>query len=160
MEIVINEWFLDWHRPDAHPENQHAVFKFIQWILQADCRLVILRNSPFTQKLNRYRKDFDFECKTRESLKLFFSQILVNPEKCRIIEDVPAISLEAEAILNRPVEPPLTNFESDRYLFESATTTEQKIIITTDQKLIERFNFQEEFQLVTPEAFFEKNHIV
>ena len=62
--------------------------------------------------------------------------------------------MEIEAILQRPSEPPLTNIESDRYLFESAETTTEKIIVTTDKKLMKHFEGNEQFQLMSVDDFF------
>lgn len=43
---------------------------------------------------------------------------------------------DIEQQLTRPQTPPLNNFESDRYLFEAAIFGQDRIIISTDLKLI------------------------
>ena len=87
-------------------------------------------------------------------LKLFFTAVFINPERCRWVSDPPILSLETEEILKRPTDLPLTNIESDRYLFEAAQTTEEKIIVTTDVKLMKHFEGNGLFQLWSADDFF------
>ena len=156
MEFVINEWYLDWHRPDAAPSEQAAARKFLEWLQASEHRLVLLRDSPFIQKLHDHRRNFDYHPMSRIYLKLFFSQILDNPDRCRILEAPPVLPPDTEALLSRPLENPLTNYESDRYLFQSAETTEAKIIVTTDVKLMKHFEGNGRFQLWSVEEFWAK----
>ncbi|MFN0035735.1 MAG: hypothetical protein ACKVUS_11760 [Saprospiraceae bacterium] len=147
MEFVINEWYLDWHTPGAISEEQRKARVFMRWLLKSEHRIVVLKNCDFTQKLNRFRRDFDYHPMCGIQLKIFFTQIFMNAEKCRIVDAPPELPPEIEAILNRPSESPLTNIESDRYLFESAETTEEKIIVTTDTKLMAHFEGNGRYQL-------------
>ncbi len=156
MEFVINEWYLDWHRPDAAPSEQAAARKFLEWLQASQHRVVVLRDSPFIQKLHTYRRDFDYHLMSRIYLKLFFSQILDNPDKCRILEEPTTLPLEIEELLRRPLENPLTNYESDRYLFQAAETTEAKIIITTDVKLMKHFEGNGRFELWSVDEFWAR----
>lgn len=160
MEFVINEWFLEWHKPDAKPEEQRKARAFTNWLIKSEHRIVLLKNSNFTQKLNNIRRDFDYHPMSNSYLKLFFSQVLMNPERCRIVDEPPNLPNEIETILTRPEEPPLTNIESDRYLFESAETTKEKIIVTTDTKLIKHFENNEHFQLWHTDDFFNHHNII
>lgn len=146
MEFVINEWFLDWHKPGATAEEQTKVRFFTNWLLQSEHSLVILRSSNFTRKMNEYRRKFNNQM-CAFHLKIFFTQVFMNSRKCRIIEDPPELP---ENILEKLS---VGNFSSDRYLFESAETTEQKIIVTTDTRLINHFAENGRFQLLTVEEF-------
>ncbi len=100
-------------------------------------------------KLNRYRKDFDYDPFCRASLKMFFTGLFLNPNKCLQVQIPPLLDDLTENLL----EEEGTNFASDRYLFQSAETTEEKIIITTDQKLIDHFSGNERYQLWTVDQF-------
>ncbi|MBL7797985.1 MAG: hypothetical protein JNJ90_15950 [Saprospiraceae bacterium] len=151
MELVVNEWFLDWHSPNASMEEQKHAGLFLKCLLENDHKLVLLRESPFMQKLHTYRKAFDFYIPARLSLKTFFSNILNNSDKCRIVENALPLPAELEDKLSQG------NFSSDRYLFESAQETEQKIIVTTDQRLIAHIGQTDNFRLITFEDFFQ-NH--
>lgn len=160
MEFVINEWYLDWHNPkESTPEEQAKARVFLQWLQNNDHRIVVLLNTEFTKKLNGYRRDFSYHPMCSIYLKLFFSQIFFNPEKCRILETPLELPADIEEILKRPSEPPLTNIENDRYLFQSAEaieTTEEKIIVTTDTKLMKHFEGNGRFQLWSVEEFMTK----
>lgn len=156
MEFVINEWFLDWHRSGATPEEQVRAFRFLDWLLQSQNRIVILRTSNFIRKLHQLRRDGSVSPLCQLKLKVFFGQILENPERCRIIEVPPALSPEIEALLERPVEAPFHNKESDRYLFQTAQATNEKIIVTTDRKLIEHMGNTDNFHVILADDFFAK----
>lgn len=160
MEFVINEWFLEWHKPDAQPEEQRKARAFTKWLINSENRIVLLNYSDFTQKLNKIRRDFDYHPMSHIYLKLFFSQIFLNEARCRILVKPPKLPNEIESILQRPEEPPLTNIESDRYLFESAETTEEKIIVTTDTKLINHFEKNDHFNLWHTDDFFNHHNIL
>ena len=149
MEFVINEWFLDWHRPSAGPIDQQRARDFVGWLLESEHRIVLLRQSPFTQKLNAYRREFHYHPMCQLYLKIFFSQVVENPDKCRILETAPMLPEETEARLA------VGNFGSDRYLFQSAADTAQRLIVTTDQKLIDHMNQKDGFNLILPEELFQ-----
>ena len=159
MEFVINEWFLEWHKPTASSEEQRKARVFTNWLLTSKHKIVVLRHCDFTQKLNRLRRDFNYHPMCGQQLKIFFTQVFMNTEKCRIVEIPPELPAKIEEILDRPTESPLTNIESDRYLFESAETTEEKIIVTTDVKLINHFEGNGHYQLWSVDDFFEKFEI-
>lgn len=161
MEFVFNEWFLNWHSPlEATPEQRKTVHRIINWLIgQQDHRLVVMNRSPFMDKLNLFRKDFDYDPFCRNSLKTFYAQIIINLTICRQVEKPPQLPPDIEELLQRPTEPPFTNIESDRYLFESAETTHEKIIITTDEKLIGHFAQSERFRLWTVDDFLKKLNI-
>lgn len=148
MDFVFNEWFLDWRSPkDSTAEERQQVNRIFKWLLQSEHRLVVLVDSPFMDKLNRYRKDFDYDPFCRESLKMFFSGIFLNRNKCLQVETPPLLDDRTEELLAEEGR----NFASDRYLFQSAEISGEKIIVTTDQKLIEQFSGQNRFNLWTVE---------
>lgn len=86
-------------------------------------------------------------------LKIFFSQVVENPDKCRILETAPMLPEETEARLA------VGNFGSDRYLFQSAADTARRLIVTTDQKLVAHMDQKDGFNLILPEELFQ-NYIV
>ncbi|MBV6439146.1 MAG: hypothetical protein EPGJADBJ_00782 [Saprospiraceae bacterium] len=151
MEFVINEWYLDWHNPKiSTPEEQSKARIFLQWLQNNQHRIVVLVNTNFTQKLNDYRRDFSFHPMCSIYLKLFFSQIFINPDKCRILDESSSLPADIEEKLS------VGNFVSDRYLFQSAEATEEKIIVTTDTKLMKHFEGNGRYQLWSVEEFMNK----
>jgi len=147
MDFVINEWFLDWYRPDATAAEQKSVRVFFHHFLLSDHKIVVLQNSPFLQKLHRYRSTFDYDIPCRLALKNFFSTVLQNPEKCVVLQVATALPSVLESKL-------LTgNYASDQYLFQAAQATDDKIIVTTDRKLVEHIGPNEGFNFYNVESF-------
>ncbi|MBK7938433.1 MAG: hypothetical protein IPJ82_15740 [Lewinellaceae bacterium] len=151
MEFVINEWYLDWHRPDESPENQAKARKFLEWLTTGEHRIVLLRGSPFHRKLNVYSSSIGYPM--TQFLKVFFGKIFDNPEKCRILETPPELPFEILKKLS------VGNFASDCDLFQSAETTDEKIIVTTDTKLMKHFEGNGRFELWSVEMFMAKFEI-
>lgn len=151
MEFVINEWYLDWHRSDESPENQAKARKFLEWLRTSEHRIVLLRGSPFHQKLNQYSSRSGYPM--TQFLKVFFGKIFDNSDKCRILETPPDLPDDIREKLS------VGNFASDRYLFQSAETTEEKIIVTTDTKLMKHFEGNGRYQLWSVEKFMAKFEI-
>lgn len=145
MEFVINEWYLDWHRPNESSENQAKARRFLEWLRTSEHRIVLLRGSPFHRKLNLYSSYSGFPM--TQFIKVFFGKIFDNSDKCRIIETPPELPADILDKLS------VGNFASDRYLFETAETTEEKIIVTTDTKLTKHFEGNGRFQLWSVEEF-------
>ncbi|MFZ4635122.1 MAG: hypothetical protein ACOYNO_13030 [Saprospiraceae bacterium] len=147
MDFVINEWFLDWHRPDALAVEKKEVYVFFQRFLRSNHKIVVLQNSPFLQKLHRYRSTFDYDIPCRLALKNFFSAVLQNPEKCVVLQGATALPSVLESKL-------LTgNYASDQYLFQAAQATDDKIIVTTDRRLVEHIGPNEGFNFYDVETF-------
>ncbi len=149
MELVINEWFLEWHKSNASMVEQQQARMFLNCLLHSNHTLVVMRESPFMQKLHTFRRRFDYHMPCRLSLKTFFNAILYNSEKCRIVENAPPLTGEMEDKLSQG------NYSSDRYLFESAQETEEKLIVTTDHKLIKHIGQTDNFKLLTFEEYFQ-----
>lgn len=47
MEIVVNEWLLEYLSPDAEEYNTNLAFQFINTLVKKCDKLVISRGSPF-----------------------------------------------------------------------------------------------------------------
>ena len=151
MEFVMNEWYLDWHRPDESPENQEKARKILAWLQTSEHRIIVLRGSPFHKKLNLYSSRIGYPMAMY--LKVFFGKIFDDPVKCRILEEPPPLTTDIESKFE------VGNFASDRYLFQSAETTNEKIIVTTDTKLIKHFESNGQFHLIHVEDFISQYNI-
>ena len=80
-------------------------------------------------------------------LRKFIKLILEDSRRCELIDDeiyLPEIIIENLSI---------GNYASGQYLFEAAFSTEEKIIVTTDQKLIDQMQGNNLFQVVHLEEF-------
>ncbi|MCC6410632.1 MAG: hypothetical protein IT270_03170 [Saprospiraceae bacterium] len=140
MDLVFNEWFLEWHRPDASMEEKQKVRCLTDWLLKNEHRLVVLKKSPFINKLNDFRRIYSSGF-TGIALKTFYTSIVLNSDNCLLIEEPPALPTETTNLLS------VGNYKSDTYLFESAYVSADKIIVTTDEKLRKQFENQQLFQL-------------
>lgn len=153
MKFVFNEWFLDWHLPNAASEEKRKVRRIFEWLLASEeHQIVVLSQSPFIKKLNDFRKAHNSGF-TGGALKEFISGVVLAKEKCLLLETSPDLP---DDILNRLS---VGNFSSDRYLFQSAEATEDKIIVTTDAKLIKHFEENSRYQLWSVEEFMTKFEI-
>lgn len=150
MEFVFNEWFLDWHLPNSVSEKKRNVRHIFEWLLASkEHRLVVLSPSPFIKKLNDFRKAHSSGF-TGGALKEFISGVLLSRERCRLLEIPPELPPDILEKLS------IGNFASDRYLFEAAETTAEKIIVTTDTKLMKHFEGNGRYQLWSVEEFMAK----
>lgn len=151
MEFVINEWFPEYLRPDATDEERQKVARFIKTLLERDdVRIAVRRPSQFLKKLLRFEKDFPNDLLALRRVKVVNSQIILNSDKCRIIDDdqFEPIPDSLANLLN------VGNYASDIYLFEAAyTIANERIIVTTDIRLIEHVGDKALCQLVHLDDF-------
>jgi len=144
MELVINEWFPEYCRPEATKESRQMLQSFLERFLQNDDVICVRNPSPFLTKIYRYAKEYQSHSDTRSILILsrFIKAVLLNSKKCKFIT--------GEHDLDEVVLEKLShgNYASDKYLFEAAVMTGSKIIITTDQRLYNHFRDIDVFTIV------------
>ncbi len=149
MQFVFNEWFLDWHKSSATKEETQKVKCIFAWYRKSEHVLVILNDSPFITKLNKLRKGEDAYADNFaiSQLKVFYRIKEFDPDRVLSLDDAPKLDEQTMALLSRG------NYMSDRYLFETAMGSVDKIIITTDEKLRKQFANQQLFQLWSVDQF-------
>jgi hypothetical protein len=156
MEYVVNEWLLDYFRYDDGTVERKKLFKFLAYFSSNDDVILIKTPSPFNEKLYNYAKDLQNDHKKYQYLKWFIKTIFRNRDKCKIFPEweypTPSLNENLNSKLNQG------NFDSDRYLFETAMfiTKNEKIIITTDEKLVEHVKEISEFKLILLDDFLKK----
>ncbi len=143
MELVINEWLLEYMRPDAKKANKEIALKILEEIDKGKIKIAVRTPSPFTAKCLKYRKAFQQDFFSGQILKVFVAEVLQNMDKCRLVndDDFEPLPEDCTRILSRG------NLSSDTYLFEAANTTAQKIILTTDRKLAKAFEKNPTFRV-------------
>ncbi len=143
MEIVVNEWLLEYMKPKAKQKEREAVNTFFEKIDKGQIKIVVRRPSAFLNKCHKYRKIFHGDPYSRTALKRFIATVLKDTTKCRFVDDneLSPLSSDCKKILTQG------NLNSDAYLFEAANTTKQKVIITTDAKLAKAFSKSQSFQV-------------
>jgi hypothetical protein len=131
MELVVNEWLPEYFKPDATHQEKQKLETFLHKFLDSKDMLVVRNPCEFLRKIYRYGKDYQNNTKTYNLITNFIKLILQDSERCRFINDNDFAL--PESVRNKLVEG--GNTVSDTYLFEAASVTENKLIITTDVKL-------------------------
>ena len=143
MEFVVNEWLPEYFRPDATNEEKEKLEKFLNKFLERNDKIFVRRTSEFFRKIYRYANDYQNHPKVYGNIRKFISIIFIDPNRCFIVHD-DAFELSDE-IRNKLIDG--GNTVSDTYLFEAASVTETKLILTTDERLKEWMQDEEEFKI-------------
>lgn len=143
MQVVVNEWLPEYFQKDASNEQKHMLQTFLQRFYERNDILIVLDGSPFLRKIHAYLKDRQPTDKAYIALNRFNKLILLDSERCRRV--IPEeVKLEEEIRMQLLSE---GNYASDMYLFEAASITNERIIVTTDEKL-QRFMGQQDIYKV------------
>jgi len=152
MDLVVNEWLPEYFLPDASMEEKKSLETFLNRFLERNDRLVVKEPSPFLDKIYRYAKDYQRMDEIVQPIRTFIKLILLDSNRCKLlseeeIEELPTSVLEKLEV---------GNYGSDQYLFESATAIEgEKIIVTTDERLIAQFADEDFCELALLNNFLE-----
>ncbi len=151
MELIVDEWVLDYMRPHAEARQRISVFKFVNaWVKRCDT-VLIRRPSPFVKKFHRYMKrfgeDLDFKGRFSKLNLLLFRNTL----KTRIVddEDVTPLPDKVETMVPR-------RDKYDRCLVEMALCSSQALIVTTDNRLKQALSAEEHVRVYLLEQFLEE----
>src|ERR1017187_6477398 len=131
MEFVVNEWLPEYFKPDASNDKKQKLEKFLNRFLERNDKIYVRNPSEFLWKIHRFKKNYQYNIKTYTEIGKFINIILKDSERCYFVDDG-KFEL-SEKTRNRLIEG--GNKISDLYLFEAASATESKIILTTDTKL-------------------------
>lgn len=129
MEIVVNEWLLDYLRPDAQADETSLAIRFVNaWVEKCD-KVVIRRTSPFTRKLYRYMD----QCRGYQICLGRFralNNLFRDSDKTRMLDDCDISEIPENLAKIVPYD--------DKYLVELWYSVPGSIVITTDAKLKEK----------------------
>ena len=141
--IVLNEWILNDLRGDNGRGAQEESFEFLQALRISPERIAVLRGTPWLIKAYRLMKHSD---PFVQSLGKFINQaFLLDLEKC--------LSLSEFDIVPLPEGLREVDLKNDRYLFEIYYTARADVIVTTDERLIEKVRMIEGLQLALRNDF-------
>lgn len=150
MQLVVNEWFLEFLVPNVDLKKINKVNSFIRSVNNNSHILVIGHNNSFTNKFYKYMKiygwDIDFKNRFQKIRKLLFYDSL----RTLIIDESELAILSEEIVSITPAD--------DLYLVELAFSTEDKVIITTDNRLKEALNKVPELSIVLLDDFLKETH--
>lgn len=143
MEFVVNEWLPEYFKPDATNDEKQKLEFFLNRLLERRDKIFVRRPSEFLTKIYRYGKAHQNNTKTFIAISKFIKIVLMDSERCFFVDDG-EFEL-SETIRNKLVDG--GNTISDTYLFEAASVTEGKLIITTDAKLKALMENEESFRV-------------
>jgi rRNA-processing protein FCF1 len=129
MEIIVNEWLLEYLRPDAQESNRVAAIQFLNAFVKKGDKIVIKRNSRFIEKFHDYSK----RSEQFVNLKPLFSMLHLlfrDSDKTVIVYDDELLELPDDIATKTPAD--------DVYLIELWYSNQERIVLTTDAKLKER----------------------
>jgi hypothetical protein len=146
MYLVVNEWLPEYFLREALPEQKRQLEAFLNRFMIRGDVLYVQENSPFENKIYRFAKE-NQQYPVYQNIKQFISIVLKDNKRCTLVERNEDIPTEIDELLNQLG----TNYNSDRYLFETAwllPQNEPKIIITTDEKLKKQMIDNQYFEVV------------
>ena len=126
MEIVVNEWLLEYLRPDAQASDRADALKFINAVVQKQYKIVIKRKSPFTDKFYDYSKRSEQDINSNQRFKILHL-LFRDADKTMIADDSDLQVLPEDINAKTP--------EDDKYLIELWYQNQDRIVLTTDTRL-------------------------
>jgi len=126
MDIVPNEWLLDYLNPAGDPRKRSFVLDFLLALWKNGHRLVIGRDNRFSSKFYRCMKDFGFCPGAKKTLSVLFRSFY-DSQKIVIIDETTRLSGDLAA--KAP--------QDDRYLLELGYSSGDRSVVTTDRRLKE-----------------------
>lgn len=131
MEFVVNEWLPEYFKPDATNDEKRKLELFLNKFIERKDKIYVRRPSEFLRKIYKYSKEYQNNTKTYLEVSKFIKIVLMDSERCAFVDN-DEFEL-SDAIRNKLAEG--GNTISDTYLFEAASVSETKLILTTDAKL-------------------------
>lgn len=127
MEIVVNEWLLDYLRTDAQADETRLAIRFVNaWVEKCD-KIVIRKDSPFTQKFYDYMGQAEQYAVSRKHFRKLFELLFLNSDKTKILDDCDISEIPEDLASKIPAD--------DRYLIELWYSVLDSVVVTTDAKL-------------------------
>lgn len=132
MEIIVNEWLLEYLRPDAQESDKRAAVHFLNMFLKKRDILVIKKSSPFVDKFHRFMKQFGSNEGFKENFSKLHHILFRDADKTIIADESDLQSLPDNITDKTPAD--------DLYLIELWYAKQERIVLTTDVKLKDKLN--------------------
>jgi len=126
MEIVVNEWLLDYLCPNAQESERKAALQFLNAFVRKTDKIVLRSHSPFVDKFYDYSK----RSEQFTNIKPLFSILHLlfrNADKTIIAYDRDLQTLPDDIAAKTP--------PGDKYLIELWYSKQDRIVLTTDTRL-------------------------
>jgi hypothetical protein len=142
MDFVVNEWLPEYFRPNAEHAEKALLEQFLVSFIQKEDKIFVRRPSPFLNKIHRFSKLYETDAKVYKNISDFIKLVLMDSNRCVFIDGNCALGDGITAKLSPG------NFASDTYLFEAASKTNNKVIITTDTRLCNQMQDSDEYKVI------------
>ncbi|MGB8225557.1 MAG: hypothetical protein WCE45_01635 [Sedimentisphaerales bacterium] len=130
MEIVVNEWLLNYLRPDAPESDKIKVYLFINAFVCKLDKIVIKGNSPFAKKFYTFWKQFEGDAHFHKDFSKLHQLLFRDADRTIIVYDNELNNLPNDIEKITPID--------DRYLIELWYSKQERIVLTTDARLKEK----------------------
>jgi hypothetical protein len=127
MEIVVNEWLLEYLRPDAPKTEREAAVQFVNAMVRKCDKMVIKMSSPFVGKFRSFMKQFGWDINFKARFSKLHQLLFRNLDKTIIVDGTDLDALPDDILAKTP--------DDDRYLIELWYSKQNRIVVTTDTKL-------------------------
>jgi predicted nucleic acid-binding protein len=148
MEIVVNEWLLDYMCPSTQLQKISMAIKFINGLVKKCDKMVIGRATPFASKFYCYMKRFGWDIDFKKRYAKLNYLLFRNSDKTIIIEKDNVNKLPKEIEEKIPVD--------DKYLIELVYSSRDRIILTTDGRLKEKLKDEVDLKICLLEEFLQE----
>lgn len=159
--LVINSWLAHFGIPKKTTDEQRIVRdKVLSILKERGIVYVIVHENQLYKKLTQFEA---LASSRNEETRKYFKDIIMNffNEDITIFKskfDVPdKLEDEIELLLPEPNDTNKTNYYKDRFLFEAAYLSTERIIITTDTRLKDKFANQNFYRIVLLEEFINEH---
>jgi len=147
MEIVLNEWLLHYSKHDADIKKKELVYKFLQFLKNNNFKLVIDWKCPFIRKFQTFWDASKADYQSHSLFKILY-HLLIDSNKVKYVELDDVSILPDEVVKCCP--------GNDLYLMQLAFNSKDRVIITKDEKLIEKMSVYPELKIMSPEDFLKR----
>ena len=150
MNLIVNSWFpiyFDITLKDMSKEetrkNIIQLEAFLEKFYENDYCIILLESGQTQEKFYRMSKELKNYSDGYKRIKEVTKKIIYNSSKLRIVSELIPLSQEIETLIAAN-----TTYEKDRFLLLTAAQIpeNEKIIITTDNRLIEQFKDNSEYK--------------
>ncbi len=149
MNLVVNEWLLEYSVPGASKAHHSLLLAFLDTVRASDHRMVIGRETPFTQKFYRFMKAFGGDLSFKRSFSTLFRLLFLDPGTTILVERTETKTVADEEVAGI--------HSDDRYLLELVRTVEDSTIVSTDNRLIEALARRPQFPIIHLEQYLSTN---
>ena len=145
MHIVVDEWLTHYLSGEEGTEKQALAFRFIQDVVQkCDC-FATMENQGLVQKIwNLARASHSLPAAGRQITKIFFAKVVFNSEKFIRLRDDQINEIAADV---------LEAAGKDTYLVKTHLSLPESLIVTTDERLRQKFSANEGVKISLAEQF-------